>query len=77
MGDQHPLPRFIDDSDLEGPQRDQAGGVIALQFRGFVSPYLIEIGHRARTALAARRDGGSHRGRRTTTDMTDRASELP
>ncbi|MFE2093021.1 hypothetical protein [Streptomyces sp. NPDC059460] len=60
MGDQHPLPRFVeDDSDLEGPQRDRAGGAIALQFRGFVSPYLIEIGHRACTALAARRDGDS------------------
>lgn len=40
-------------------------------------PYLIEIDHRARTALAALRNGGSHRGRRTTTDMTGRASELP
>ncbi|MET8518170.1 SET domain-containing protein-lysine N-methyltransferase [Streptomyces sp. NPDC005077] len=46
-------------------------------YHGFVAPYLIEIDHRARTALAARRDGGSRRGRRTTTDMTGRASELP
>lgn len=46
-------------------------------YHGFVAPYLIEIDHRARTALAALRNGGSHRGRRTTTDMTGRASELP
>ncbi|MFE7333161.1 hypothetical protein ACFU8W_52050 [Streptomyces sp. NPDC057565] len=46
-------------------------------YHGFVAPYLIEIDHRARTALAARRDGGSRSGRRTTTDMTGRASELP
>ncbi|MET7498512.1 hypothetical protein [Streptomyces sp900116325] len=32
-------------------------------YDGFVAPYLIEIDHRARTALAARRNGGSRRGR--------------
>ncbi|MET8130058.1 restriction endonuclease [Streptomyces sp. NPDC005231] len=40
-------------------------------------PYLIEIDHRARTALASRRNGDSRSGRRTTTDMTGRASGLP
>ncbi|MER5689695.1 hypothetical protein [Streptomyces sp. NPDC002205] len=46
-------------------------------YHGFVASYLIEIDHRARTVLAARWDGGSRRGRCTTTDMTGRASELP
>lgn len=45
-------------------------------YHGFVAPHLIEIDHRARTALASRQNG-ARSGRRMTTNMNGRAFELP